>query len=125
MIFTTPRKNPEEFDSLWATELPPIHLFWFTSKSLKILARRIEMSYFEINYSANSSRYISNSLARPTLNKELFPLKNKAKVVSIKTLLLSITPSFIKHYYYIYIKKTTRYCSSLGSTIYFGFKNLE
>lgn len=81
MIFTTPRKNPEEFDSLWASEIPPIHLFWFTSKSLKILARRIEMSYFEMNYIANSSRYISNSFARPTLNKEFLPFKTKQKLL--------------------------------------------
>jgi 2-polyprenyl-3-methyl-5-hydroxy-6-metoxy-1,4-benzoquinol methylase len=40
LILTTPNKHKLEM-STWNTELPPVHLWWFSEKSLQVIAERV------------------------------------------------------------------------------------
>lgn len=39
LLLTTPNKTPYPEDVLWETEPPPVHLFWFSEDSMRVLAK--------------------------------------------------------------------------------------
>lgn len=44
IVLTTPNRTPYPEDVLWETEPPPIHLYWFSEKSICILAQKLGMA---------------------------------------------------------------------------------
>jgi SAM-dependent methyltransferase len=60
ILLTTPRKYNEQDKAIWLTELPPIHLFWFTTKSLNLLGEKAGLEFFEIEVGKDT--YIFNSI---------------------------------------------------------------
>lgn len=43
LIFTTPHKRTHS-KSIWPTDLPPVHLWWFSKKSIEAIAQRLKCS---------------------------------------------------------------------------------
>lgn len=44
LVLTTPNKSFSPKDSVWQTDLPPVHLWWFTSESFRVLADKLSLS---------------------------------------------------------------------------------
>ena len=51
LIITTPNKSSFSPGEIWETELPPVHLTWFSETSFKILAeqKRLSISFFDFS----------------------------------------------------------------------------
>lgn len=43
LVLTTPNKSFSPKESVWQTDLPPVHLWWFTSKSFSVLAEKLSL----------------------------------------------------------------------------------
>jgi SAM-dependent methyltransferase len=41
VIITTPNRSYYGYDRVWSTDLPPLHLWWFSQDSIEVLAARI------------------------------------------------------------------------------------
>ncbi len=50
MILTTPNRTPYPKDILWETELPPIHLWWFSEQSIRWMARKMNYSLYFVDF---------------------------------------------------------------------------
>ena len=51
LLMTTPSRDFHPADALWRTELPPVHLAWYSKTSLREMARRVGMSIRFQDYS--------------------------------------------------------------------------
>jgi SAM-dependent methyltransferase len=51
LIITTPNKTVFPPDVPWATELPPVHLWWFTEDSMKFMATKLKADVSFIDFS--------------------------------------------------------------------------
>jgi SAM-dependent methyltransferase len=127
ILLTTPRKYNEQDKAIWLTELPPIHLFWFTTKSLNLLGEKAGLEFFEIE--VRKDTYISNSItnAHPSLTKKLEPIMKNTKINKIKSEILSYSPTFIKRLYYKLTKRSNiyMYTAKEHHTIFFVYKNMQ
>lgn len=50
IVVTTPNKSFELPNTLWFTEAPPIHLYWFSERTMKIIAKHIGLDVDFVNY---------------------------------------------------------------------------
>lgn len=65
IIVTTPNRSAYPKDVLWETELPPIHLWWFSEKSMIILADQFNFNTKFINYRKfNKLEFIKNKTCK-------------------------------------------------------------
>jgi 2-polyprenyl-3-methyl-5-hydroxy-6-metoxy-1,4-benzoquinol methylase len=67
ILLTTPRKYNEQDKVLWVSELPPLHLFWFTTKSLKLMGEKTGLEYFEIEVKKNTNVFNQIANTSPPL----------------------------------------------------------
>lgn len=67
ILLTTPRNLTEQRRAIWLTELPPVHLFWFTTLSLRRLGKRIGLEFFEIE--VEQINLVVESNTKPSLTK--------------------------------------------------------
>jgi 2-polyprenyl-3-methyl-5-hydroxy-6-metoxy-1,4-benzoquinol methylase len=51
IILTTPNKTIYEKDIIWQTDLPPVHLWWFSEKSMNYIASQLNANIQFINFS--------------------------------------------------------------------------
>lgn len=51
IILTTPNKSAYSKNSFWDSELPPIHLFWLSERSIEFIAHKLDMHCTFINFS--------------------------------------------------------------------------
>jgi SAM-dependent methyltransferase len=49
-IITSPNKSLYPSDIIWATELPPVHCWWFSEESMKYIARSLDITVSFVNY---------------------------------------------------------------------------
>lgn len=77
-IITTPNKSFYANGIIWATELPPVHYWWFSEESFKYIAKRLNLTidficfndYYEKNYLAvDMKTLLRNQLPIPFFNK--------------------------------------------------------
>lgn len=85
---TTPNKSFYSDKLVWATELPPVHQWWFTEESIKILAEKLGMSmnlfdftrFYKRRYHAVDMKELENSTSpSPVLDENWKPLPEKSK----------------------------------------------
>jgi len=57
LILTTPNRTYFGYDAAWTTDLPPVHLWWFSEPSLEAVARALNCSVSFIDFSAYSARF--------------------------------------------------------------------
>ena len=97
VIITTPNKSLYSSDLIWATELPPVHCWWFSEESMTYIANKLRLQISFINF----NRYYKNNYCQidlkmlhernsqhPILNKngELI-IQSVAKQNNLKSLL--------------------------------------
>lgn len=76
-IITTPNKSFYPKDIIWATELPPVHCWWFSEESMKYISKRINTNIFFINFSkyyknkyfALNTLLFNSQLPKPCFNE--------------------------------------------------------
>ena len=64
LIVTTPNKTFARPTEVWQTDLPPVHLYWFSEKGMESMAERLGMGIQLVDYSGMSRRYDSHSHGR-------------------------------------------------------------
>lgn len=121
IILTTPRKYDFQTDAIWLTELPPLHLFWYTTKSLKLIGDQVGLEFLEIEVNQPSMVYHSKSNAKPFLDKFLIPDSKNINTTVLKSKILEQLPLFIKKIYHRIIKKSKISFSNQHRTIFFRF----
>jgi SAM-dependent methyltransferase len=104
IILTTPNKGAYPKNSIWQTDLPPVHLWWFSEVSLRFIARKIGYSIQFIDFSEyNKKHYRKGVLGNLKFEEKLSPIfdrsgklirKNKSKLEFLKQILKFI--GFVK-----------------------------
>jgi SAM-dependent methyltransferase len=74
-IITTPNRSLYPSETIWATDLPPVHVWWFSEDSLRYLAEKTGATINFINYSKfynDNYKVVSsgNRIPRPFFNRE-------------------------------------------------------
>jgi len=64
LVATTPNKSAFPREENWATELPPIHLTWFSETSFKSIARQLNLTLSFFDYSAFNKKHVDVSRVR-------------------------------------------------------------
>jgi SAM-dependent methyltransferase len=57
VVLTTPNRTYYGHDQVWSTDLPPVHLWWFSEKSIEVLARRTGCVAEFLDFSEYNARY--------------------------------------------------------------------
>lgn len=57
LVLTTPNRSLYPVDVLWETEPPPVHLWWFSEKSIAYLAKRLSYRCRFIDFSAYNAEH--------------------------------------------------------------------
>jgi hypothetical protein len=57
LILTTPNRSHFPPGERWATDLPPVHLWWLSEPSLRAMARALDCSIEFVDFTPYSSRY--------------------------------------------------------------------
>lgn len=57
ILLTTPDKDYSQKDSVWQTDLPPVHAFWIGKKGIKILAKKHNLDVKTQDFSKYYSKY--------------------------------------------------------------------
>ena len=109
LIISTPNKSAFPQQEYWNTELPPVHLTWFSEKSFKVLSERLglSLSFFDFtefnkkHFDFTKYRYYENYKKR---HKRVPTLNIRGEVLEPKTLITNNTLSKLKNYIKIFIK---------------------
>jgi len=131
-IITTPNKSLFSSEILWATDLPPVHCWWFSEESLIFAAKdkdfEIEFINFKNFYKRNPltidlQKIRSEESHKPTLNKngeivDAIKIKKSSTFYKIRSFIYNI-PIFKKGYQRLLrvIKKDTLICNERGYVI--------
>lgn len=67
VIVSTPNRSFFAPGSNWATDLPPVHLWWLSEDSMRAIARRLGCDVSLVDFSEYSSRYPILHVYRPPL----------------------------------------------------------
>lgn len=90
IIITTPRKH-REFASVWDTDLPPVHLWWFTAGGISALAEKTRLHCDFVDTSKHRSTWLTPyTPPPPEVIKQSF-VSSDMKLLAKKTLRKSIT----------------------------------
>jgi SAM-dependent methyltransferase len=57
IILTTPNKSFFPLETVWATDLPPVHYWWFSEDSIKYIAKKLSLKTSFIDF----SKFYSNN----------------------------------------------------------------
>ncbi len=87
LIITTPNKSAFSAEENWVTELPPVHLTWFSEVSFKSIAHQMNLTLSFFDYSAFNKKNVDVSRVRfyKTLYKKGKPaniLDREGKILS-------------------------------------------
>lgn len=86
VIITTPNKSPYPEDIIWASDLPPVHLWWFSEDSVKYMASKLgattEFIDFTRFYNNNSKVTSLRSQRSGRLPSPFFNVKGELIVKS-------------------------------------------
>jgi len=57
IILTTPNRTYYGYDKPWSTDLPPVHLWWFSEDSIQVIAERIGCRAEFVDFSEYNAKY--------------------------------------------------------------------
>jgi SAM-dependent methyltransferase len=57
LVLTTPNRTYYGYDRVWSTDLPPVHLWWFSRESIQRLAQRVGCTAEFVDFSEFNARY--------------------------------------------------------------------
>lgn len=76
LIITTPNKSFYPINTIWSSDIPPVHLFWFTEDSLRHFAKVCNKQISFIDFTEYNQTYNDNvdkkstSINKPFLDKD-------------------------------------------------------
>lgn len=130
IIMTTPNKSIFPKESIWNTDQPPVHFYWFSEKSIIELGKRLKLDTQFVNFKKYYRRnpkyfHVSSDISPSILNSDGSINKHyaiKSKNNSIKKTILKRLP--LLHYLFARLKykKDIVFCGSQGTTICTIFK---
>ncbi|HEY2817047.1 MAG TPA: class I SAM-dependent methyltransferase [Casimicrobiaceae bacterium] len=59
VVVTTPNKSPSPAHVLWDTDAPPVHLWWFSETSMRVLAERLGVKVRFIDFAAYNRTHLN------------------------------------------------------------------
>jgi len=91
LILTTPNRSWYPHGSLWETDLPPVHLTWFSEKGIELLVKKLNFSlyffsfsFYNIFYGTVRKPLIVSNFARESFFTEngtpLYPRYTKSRI---------------------------------------------
>lgn len=122
ILGTTPRKHIEQSRAIWLTELPPVHLFWYTTTSLQRLGNLVGLEFFEIDIRHKSLIFNTRNNNKPILDSDLLPLVILKKTIGFKHQVMGYMPLILKKVYYAKFKKLNVIISRFHNSIFFIYK---
>lgn len=57
LVLTTPNRSYYGYDQVWSTDLPPVHLWWFSQDSIEALASRVGCVCEFVDFSEYNARF--------------------------------------------------------------------
>ncbi len=57
LVLTTPNRSYYGYDQVWSTDLPPVHLWWFSQDSIEALATRVGCVCEFVDFSEYNARF--------------------------------------------------------------------
>jgi SAM-dependent methyltransferase len=57
IVLTTPNRTYYGYDRPWSTDLPPVHLWWFSQESISVIAERVGCRAEFVDFSEYNARY--------------------------------------------------------------------
>jgi SAM-dependent methyltransferase len=101
LIITTPNKSSYPANVYWDTELPPVHLYWFSEKSMNIICEKVKMNCIFVDFTKynlyhldkTKLKYRGVSNRRPFLD-ENFDVIGKEKINYYRKNLLKLIKFF-------------------------------
>lgn len=57
LVLSTPNRTYYGYDRVWSTDLPPVHLWWFSQESIKVLAARVGCVAEFVDFSEYNARF--------------------------------------------------------------------
>ena len=79
LVITTPNKSSFFFEEIWETELPPVHLTWFSEISFKSIAKQKNLSLSFFNFSNFNKTHID--ITRFIFYSQFYKIKNRTPVL--------------------------------------------
>lgn len=73
IVLTTPNKSIYPEKTIWASDLPPVHLWWFSERSLEYIANRLDLTISFIDFSDFYKKYYQS--IRPSEYEDMNNLK--------------------------------------------------
>ena len=72
VVITTPNKSPSSAHVLWDTDAPPVHLWWFSETSMRVLAARLGARVRFVDFTAYNQTHLNEikgglEMAEPTV----------------------------------------------------------
>lgn len=77
IIITTPNKDTCQTGVIWDTELPPVHLWWFTAKGLESIGKRLACRTVFTNFDEFYSENLRFAAAADTEVQQRLPILDK------------------------------------------------
>jgi SAM-dependent methyltransferase len=57
LVLSTPNRTYYGYERVWSTDLPPVHLWWFSQESIKVLAARVGCVAAFVDFSEYNARF--------------------------------------------------------------------
>lgn len=85
IILTTPNKSAYPNNIYWDSELPPVHLFWFSEKSLNTIGNQLDLKTNFVDFSEYNNNHLDRTKLMPYKRWDRFPILNKnGEIIAIK-----------------------------------------
>jgi 2-polyprenyl-3-methyl-5-hydroxy-6-metoxy-1,4-benzoquinol methylase len=115
LIFTTPNKSFEAEGTIWATDAPPVHLWWFSENCITTVANKLGKKIEYIDFTEFNKKFYEgrHTVEMKQIQATLPRLSKSGKVIEdnldkrIRTYLLSAKARYILSYIRRRCKKKT------------------
>lgn len=93
ILVTTPNKSYQGFkEAVWATELPPVHLWWFSKKSFEHIAQQcgLDVTFFSFrdwnraHFPKSAVKQTSRVISSPVMDSHGVPIHPKEAAIKSK-----------------------------------------
>lgn len=109
IVLTTPNKSFYPDNSIWITDLPPVHCWWFSEDSFRYLAKQMNFEIQFIDYTSyykTHEKYLYNTNYSTNLNGD-YVFNNKGEYIDRTNLLVENKKN--EGFLPLWIKKTNLY----------------
>lgn len=81
ILISTPNKSIYDRDSIWDTELPPVHLWWLSEESLNYIGKRMDFSISFFNFREYYEEYYRRPFQKGSISNRKSTLGYKGDLI--------------------------------------------